>query len=215
MYYASPEGEDRWYRTYKDGRAHIDAFAEDYAAYANALISLYEATFDPAWLIIARKMVDTLVAHFWDDTAGGFFSTADYHEALVTRPKDFYDNATPSANSEAAEALLRLYLLTARSEYEHYALKVFQPFLPALGSAPTAFGRLLSAVDFYLSGPAEVALVGELDSAGMRAMERAVWQAYAPNKVVAGHAPGDLAPVAEIPLLEDRPMVRDQATAYV
>jgi uncharacterized protein YyaL (SSP411 family) len=215
MYYASPDDEDRWYRTYKDGRAHIDAFAEDYAAYANALISLYEATFDPTWLTIARKMVDTLVAHFWDDTAGGFFSTADYHEALVTRPKDFYDNATPSANSEAAEALLRLYLLTARSEYEHYALKVFQPFLPALGSAPTAFGRLLSAVDFYLSGPAEVALVGELDSAGMRAMERAVWQPYAPNKVVAGHASGDLAPVAEIPLLEDRPMVRDQATAYV
>jgi uncharacterized protein len=215
MHYKTPGSEDRWYRTYKEGRSHIDAFAEDYAAYANALISLYEATFDPAWLRAARLMVDTLIAHFWDDKAGGFFSTADYHEALVTRPKDFYDNAAPSANSQAAEALLRLYLLTAHAEYETYALKVFQPFLPALGSAPTTFGRLLSAVDFYLSGPAEVVLVGDFDSPEMNKLVCAVWQPYAPNKVVAGHQLGDTDKLYEIPLLEDRPMLHGQPTAYV
>jgi uncharacterized protein YyaL (SSP411 family) len=215
MRHTSPDGEERWYRTYKDGKAHIEAFAEDYAAYANGLISLYEATFDPAWLRIARTMVDTLVGHFWDDEGGGFFSTADYHEVLVSRPKDFYDNAVPSANSEAAEALLRLYLLTANSEYESLALKVFQPFLPALGSAPTSFGRLLSAVDFYLSGPAEVALVGPLNSDGMKELVRATWRPYAPNKVVAGHDPTlDDAPT-EIPLLENRPMQHGSPTAYV
>ena len=208
-------GEQKWFRTYKDGRAHIDAFAEDYAAYANALISVYEATFDVAWLRVARTMVDILVEHFWDDRGGGFFSTSDYHETLVSRPKDFYDNAVPSANSEAAEALLRLYLLTANSEYETLALRIFQPFLPALGSAPTSFGRLLSAVDFYLGGPAEVALIGPLESPAMQDLIRATWRPYAPNKVVAGHQPGDSDSIANIPLLENRPMLHGSPTAYV
>jgi uncharacterized protein YyaL (SSP411 family) len=209
------EGQDRWYRTYKDGRAHIDAFAEDYAAYANALISVYEATFDPAWLRIARSMIDTLVGHFWDDKGGGFFSTSDYHEVLVSRPKDFYDNAVPSANSEAAEALLRLYLLTANSEYENLAFRIFQPFLPALGSAPTSFGRLLSAIDFYLSGPAEVALIGPFESAGMQELVRATWRPYAPNKVVAGRQPREDDTTHDVPLLENRPMLHGNPAAYV
>jgi uncharacterized protein YyaL (SSP411 family) len=107
----------RLWRTYKDGKAHIEAFAEDYAAYANGLVSLYETTFESKWIELARGMIETLTAHFWDDS-GGFFSTADFHESLVTRPKELYDNAVPSGNSEAAEALLRLYLLTAESDFE-------------------------------------------------------------------------------------------------
>ncbi len=215
MQTTTPEGEHRWFRTYKDGRAHIDAFAEDYAAYANALISVYEATFDPEWLRIARSMIDTLISHFWDDKDAGFFSTSDYHETLVSRPKDFYDNAVPSANSEAAEALLRLYLLTANSEYETFALRIFQPFLPALGSAPTSFGRLLSAIDFYLSGAAEVALIGPFESESMQELVRATWSPYAPNKVVAGSEPKDNDATIDIPLLENRPMLHGKAAAYV
>ena len=209
------DGEQRWYRTYKDGRAHIDAFAEDYAAYANALISVYETTFDPAWLRIALAMVDTLIEHFWDDKGGGFFSTSDYHETLVSRPKDFYDNAVPSANSEAAEALLGLYLLTANPEYEELALRIFQPFLPALGSAPTSFGRLLSAIDFYLGGPAEVALIGPLASPAMQDLVKATWRPYAPNKVVAGYDPTDSDPMPDILLLENRAMLHGGPAAYV
>src|SRR5262249_14278901 len=138
----------RLLRTYKDGRAHIDAFAEDYASYANGLISLYEATFDHQWITIAKSLVQTLLSHFWDES-GGFFSTSDFHEALVARPKEYYDNATPSGNSEAAEALLRLYLLTAEPDYEEYAIATIQPLLEVLGRAPTAFGRMLSALDMY------------------------------------------------------------------
>lgn len=215
MQTTTTEGGHRWYRTYKGGRAHIDAFAEDYAAYSNALISVYEATFDPAWLGIARTMMDTLVGHFWDEHGGGFFSTSDYHEVLVSRPKDFYDNAVPSANSEAAEALLRLYLLTANSEYEDLALRIFQPFLPALGSAPTSFGRLLSAIDFYLGGPAEVALIGPFENPVMQELVRATWRPYAPNKVVAGYQPSDSGTIPDIPLLENRPMLHGNPAAYV
>jgi uncharacterized protein YyaL (SSP411 family) len=208
------DGGLRLWRTYKDGKAHIEAFAEDYAAYANGLISLYETTFEPKWIEMARGMVTTLTEHFWDD-AGGFFSTADYHEELVTRPKELYDNAVPSGNSEAAEALLRLYLLTAESDFEKYAVETMRPLLDVLGRAPSAFGRMLSALDFYLSSPAEVALIGKLNDDDMSAMLRAVWQPYAPNKVVAASEPGDNEAARVVPLLADRPQVKRSATAYV
>lgn len=215
MSYKSDKGEQRWYRTFNSGRAHIDAFAEDYAAYANGLITLYEADFDPQWLRQAKAMVDALTEHFWDSARGGFFSTSDYHESLIARPKDLYDNAVPSANSETAEALLRLYLLTANVDYEKYAVSIIQPLLPALGRAPSAFGRMLSALDFYLGGPSEVALVGEFGKEDMQAMLRAVREPYVPNKVVAAYEPGNEAAAAEVPLLESRPAVRGMATAYV
>ena len=114
--------EIRLYRTYKDGKAHIDAFAEDYAFYADGLISLYEATFEPGWVVQARGLITTLIKHFFDTDAGGFFTTGDFHEELVARPKELYDNAIPSANSVAVESLLRLYLLSAEPDYERFAV---------------------------------------------------------------------------------------------
>ena len=205
----------RLYRTYKDGRAHIEALAEDYAFYADGLISLYEATFEPRWALAAKALIANLIAHFWDAESGGLYSTGDYHEELVARPKDLYDNAIPSANSVAAEALIRLYLLTAEPEYEKYALETMRPVLDALGQAPTAFGRMLCALDFYLGSPAEVALIGSLQSGELLEMLRVVWRGYVPNKVVAASEAGDEVAAKVIPLLADRPQVKGHATAYV
>ncbi|HET9494243.1 MAG TPA: thioredoxin domain-containing protein [Chloroflexia bacterium] len=210
----SDGGPPRLYRTFKDGRAHINAFAEDYAAYANGLISLYEATFDTRWVALARRYAGTLVEHFWDER-GGFFTTGDFHEQLVARPKELYDNAVPSGNSEAAEALLRLYLLTAEPDYEKYSVESMRPLLDVVRRAPAAFGRLLSALDFYLSSPAEIALVGTVTSEEIRSMMRAIWGPYVPNKVVAGREPEDEEAARVVPLLADRPQVRGMPTAYV
>jgi uncharacterized protein YyaL (SSP411 family) len=211
----APEGEMRLFRTYKDGKAHIDAFAEDYAFYAGALISLYEATFEPRWIAAARSLVSTLLAHFWDAENGGFFSTADYHEDLVARPKELYDNAIPSANSAAADGLLRLYLLTAEPTYEKRAVEAIRPLLDVLREAPTAFGNMLCALDFYLSAPAEVAIIGDLAAPDTLEMLIAVWRPYAPNKVVAASFPGDEEAARIVPLLADRPQVKGRATAYI
>jgi uncharacterized protein YyaL (SSP411 family) len=208
------DGAVRLFRTYKDGKAGVNGFAEDYAGYANGFISLYEATFDTRWLTLARDLARTLVDHFADER-GGFFTTADFHEKLVARPKELYDNALPSGNSQAAELLLRLYLLTAEPDYERYAIEAIRPLLDVLGRAPSAFGRLLSALDFYLSSPAEVALVGDPESADMAAMLRAVWKPYVPNKVVAGRDPSDEVAAALVPLLESRPQVGGRPTAYI
>jgi uncharacterized protein YyaL (SSP411 family) len=157
----------------------------------------------------------TLVGHFWDARDSGFFSTGDFHEDLVARPKELYDNAVPSANSVAAEALLRLYLLTAEPDYEHFALETMRPLLDALRQAPTAFGRMLCALDFYLGSPAEVALIGDMRLEDMREMLRVVWEPYVPNKVVAAAPPGDEAAARVVPLLADRPQREGRATAYV
>lgn len=210
----SEDSTVRLFRTYKDGRAHVNGFAEDYAAYANGLLSLYEATFDTRWIALARDLTRTLLEHFSDER-GGFFTTADFHEKLVARPKELYDNAVPSGNSEAAEALLRLYLLTAEPDYERYAIEAMRPLLDVARRAPAAFGRLLSALDFYLSSPVEIALVGDLDGADMGPMLRAVREPYLPNKVVAGRMPGDDEAAHVVPLLEGRPQVGGRPTAYV
>jgi uncharacterized protein YyaL (SSP411 family) len=209
-----PEGEVRLFRTYKDSKAHIDAFAEDYAFYASGLLSLYEATFEPRWVETARALMDTLVAHF-SDPNGGFFTTADFHESLVARPKELYDNAIPSPNSVGAEALLRLYLFTTEPEYEEHALQTMQPLMDVLGKAPTAFGQMLCSLDLYLGPSAEVALIGELRAGDMMEMLDAVWRPYAPNKVVAAAEPEDVEATRIVPLLVDRPQVDGKATAYV
>lgn len=205
----------RLYRTYKDGKAHIEAFAEDYAFYADGLISLYETTFDPKWAAFARSLANTISEHFRDEQNGGFFSTADFHEALVTRPKELYDNAVPSANSVAAEMLLRLYLLTAEPDYEGYALGAIRPLLEVVSQAAAAFGRLLCALDLYIGPATEVAIIGDLWGGDFEAMVRAVWRNYLPNKVVAGGQAGDTRAAQVVPLLADRPQVDNKATAYV
>lgn len=207
--------ELRLFRTSKGDKAHIEAFAEDYAFYADGLISLYEATFEPKWAALARSLATTLVEHFWDVQNGGFFSTSDFHETLVTRPKELYDNAIPSANSTAAEMLLRLYLLTAEPDYESYALGAMKPLLEVVGQAAPAFGRLLCALDFYVGPANEVALVGDLSGGDMEAMLRAVWRNYVPNKVVAAGQEGDEVAARTVPLLAQRPQVDGKATAYV
>ena len=125
--------EMRLFRTYKDGRAHIEGFAEDYAFYANGLISLYEATFEPQWADRSRS--DCKHAHrpLLGRQEGRLLFYRRLSRDLVARPKDLYDNAIPTANSVAAEALIRLYLLTAELAYEHYAVGAMRPVLEFVG----------------------------------------------------------------------------------
>src|SRR5262249_22324531 len=97
-----PDG--RLGRSWKDGRSSGEGVLEDYADLSDGLLALYEATFDERWFSAARDLADAMLDHFMDP-AGGFFDTADDHEALVTRPKDPQDNATPSGGSMATRLL--------------------------------------------------------------------------------------------------------------
>jgi uncharacterized protein YyaL (SSP411 family) len=158
-----------------------------------------------------------MVAHFADDAGGGFFDTSGDHEALLTRPKDLYDNATPSGNSVAAELLLRLAELTGEHAYRRRAETLLAGLSGAMAQHPSAFGHLLCALDLALASVHEVALVGEPDAQDTRALVSALFERFQPNKVVALRHPGPAGARDEqlIPLLADRPQLAGKATAYV
>ena len=205
--------DGRLLRTWKDGRAKLNGYLEDYANEADGLVALYEATFDPRWLDAARGIADVILDRFSDAESGGFYDTASDHEQLVTRPKDVFDNATPAGNSVAADVLTRLALLTGDERYRQGAESVLTVLGIIASEHPTSFGRLLSALDFVVGRPREIAIVGPAESDDTRALRRAVFGRFLPNRVVAGAS----GPVdgESIPLLQDRPLRDGRPTAYV
>jgi uncharacterized protein YyaL (SSP411 family) len=201
------DGEGALLRTYKDGRAHLKAYLEDHAFLLEALLTLYEASFDAVWFERARELANTLLARFADGERGGFFSTADDHESLIARRKEIGDHPIPSGNSAAAFGLLRLAALSGERSYEEAAEGVFRLFADSASKHPEAFAHLLRAIDFQLSPTKEVALVGE----DLNELAAVVRSEFRPHLVLAGGPEGSEAP----PLLLDRSEVEGQPTAYV
>ncbi len=207
--------DGRLLRTYKDGQAKIPGFLEDYAFYADGLLALYEATFDPQWFTAARGLADQILAHFPDTAGGGFFDTPDDGEPLIHRPKDLQESAIPSGNSVAAEVLQRLALFTADDRYRAAAEGTIVAAGALLAQYPAAVGEMLGALDFYLSTPQEIAIIGAPDAPDTRAMLDTIVRRYRPYQVVAAAAPDDPAAIAAVEILADRPQRQGRATAYV
>src|SRR5262249_40658660 len=153
---------------YKSGQAKLNAYLEDYAYVIEGLLAVYEATFDLGFFKQARVLADTMITQFWDDQEGGFYFTSADHEQLITRTKDYFDNATPSGNSVGALALLKLAILTEEHDYSRRAATILRALRAAMSRYPSAFGYVLRAMDFYLAEPKEIALIGVLDSHEMR-----------------------------------------------
>ncbi len=209
-----PDG--RLLRTYKDGQARITGYLEDHAFYADGLLALYEATFEPRYFRAARELADIMLEHYADAEHGGFFDTADDAEALITRPKNLYDNAVPSGNSVAAEVLLRLAAYTAEERYRAAAAPLIEGLAGPMTQHPTAFGRLLCALDLSVNGSTEIAVVGDPAAPATQALLATVAHTYLPRAVTAlldPAAPDDLS--ALIPLLAGRDLVDGQPAAYV
>jgi uncharacterized protein len=194
-------------RTYKDGRAHLKAYLEDHAFLLEALLTLYEASFEVQWFERARGLAETLMTRFADPERGGFFSTADDHEALIARRKEIGDHPIPSGNSAAALGLLRLGALTGERSYEGAAEGVFRLFTGPATRHPESFAHLLRAIDFHLAPTKEVALVGE-DLSELAATVRTTFH---PHLVLAGGPEGSDTPE----LLAQRHAVDSLPTAYV
>jgi uncharacterized protein len=192
-----------------DGRllrsARIPGFLDDHAYLLEALIALYEATFDPRWYHEATALAEALITRFSDPERGGFFTTPEDHERLIPRRKDLEDSPIPSGSSAAGFGLLRLALISGEGRYERHALGVLRLLYPLASRHPQAFGHLLRALDFYLSPVREVAIVGP-DAGDLL---RVVRERYRPHLVLAGGA------ADAVPLLEGRAPVDGQAAAYV
>jgi uncharacterized protein YyaL (SSP411 family) len=207
--------DGRLRRSYKDGQAKFNGYLEDYAMVADGLVALYEATFQTRWLAEAENLCDAVLELFWDEGSGAFYDTPADHEELVTRPRDVYDNAAPSGTSVATDVLLRLSLLLDREDYRARAESVLEGLSGGMERLPGAFGRLLAALDFHLSRPREIAIIGDPASPDTQALIDAVYARYLPNKVVAGRAPEDEEVTGLVPLLAEREARGGRATAYV
>jgi uncharacterized protein YyaL (SSP411 family) len=201
---------------YKDGRAKQRAFLDDYACVASGLLSLYETTGHVRWARECLALTEQMNAEFWDGEDGGFFYTGASSEKLIVRQKDYFDNATPSGNSVAAELLVRLAALTENEDYRRKAVTVFRLVRDAVERYPAAFGCMLGALDFHLSTPKEIVVVGDPHDAATRALLREVWGRFLPNKIVAQTGEDDVeAAAAVVPLLRGRTLLDGRATAYV
>ncbi len=204
---ALQDDEGRLLRTFNHGRAKLGGLLEDHAFLVEALLTLYEATFEPRWFEAARRTADAMIERFADDERGGFFSTpVDHDQGLVARRKELEDTPIPAGQSAAALGLLRLAALTGEHDYERRAVDTLRLVHELAPKHPTAFGHLLRAIDFHVSPTREVAIVGD-DRA---ALERVVRGALRPHLVVAG-GEGD----GVVPLLEGRQPVDGRAAAYV
>ncbi len=206
----------RLLRSWRDGRAGVPGYADDHALMAEACLALYETTFELRWFEQARGLAAELRRLFSDPERGGFFQTGSDAETLVIRPKELYDNATPGGNSAAADVLLRIAHLTGDPEDERAAASALRLVRQGMTAAPTAFGQALSALDLYLSGAREVAVVGEPSAPGTRALtDEVLVKRFLPNHVLAVAAPDDRASQEAVPLLRDRVAVDGLPTAYV
>jgi len=186
----------------------IPGLLEDYSGVAWGLALAYEATHTRRYLDASRMLADQILDRFVDEQNGGFFDTPTDHETLITRPKDLFDNATPSGNSVAADVLLRLALLFGEERYAVAATKTLEAIAPLAERYPSGFGLLLGVAEWRAGQPKEIAITGPLDDAAFRALRRTAGEEYLPHRVLVA---GDGA--AGLPLMRGRQA--DRVLAYV
>jgi uncharacterized protein YyaL (SSP411 family) len=204
--------DGRLLRAWRDGRRGGPAYADDHALMAEACLVLSESTLDLRWLEESRHLADELIRLFHDTDGGGFFQTGSDAEQLVVRPKELFDNAVPAANSAAALVLQRLALVYGDAELERAGVSALRLVRDHLPRAPTGFGYALSALDFYLAGTREVAIVGDPGAEDTRGLAAEVWGRFLPHVVMAA---GRLDAGDRVPLLAGRTTVNGRAAAYV
>ena len=203
---------DRLWRTHKAGLSKLNGYLEDYANLIDALLELYQATFDERYFAAALHLAEAALRHF-RAADGGFYDTSDDHEALIVRPRNLQDNVTPSGNGMLATQLLRLGAYTGEARFGDAAREVLRKLSDVMPQVPQAFAQSLIATDSLVAGFAEVALVGALDSADAQDILRSLRQPFRPNLITA-HRLDDVAPTV-IPLLEGRKRLNQRTTVYV
>jgi uncharacterized protein YyaL (SSP411 family)/thiol-disulfide isomerase/thioredoxin len=204
---ASSTANGRLMRSWKDRRATVLAYADDYAALAGALVDLYETTGEVDWLTRAADLADQLVALFWDDEAGTCWYTGSDAPALIVRSKHLIGGAEPSANGLAAHAFVRLGRLLGRDDLLDKAGRICRAYQGWMDKAPRALGIEALAAAWLANGGFEVAITG----ADRGALEAAFHAAYSPFAVLAS-LPG---PDPRLPWTEGKEAGPDGAVAWV
>jgi uncharacterized protein YyaL (SSP411 family) len=199
-------------RSWRQGRITNEVFLEDYAALILGLIELYQTDFQDKWFSFAQELAGEMLESFVD-VNGGFFDTSIESKELLLRPKDLQDNAIPSGNALACEALLKLAAFTDHGRDRDLAEKSLSLIANQALRYPTSFARWLSTADFALGNVKQVAVVYDSDPEEAREFLEAIRSAYRPNTIVAASA---YPPPREAPfLIMERPLKDSKPTVYV
>jgi uncharacterized protein YyaL (SSP411 family) len=208
---AAPDGG--LFRTWKRGQARIAAYLEDYAAVVDALLELYQTTFEPRWFVEAQRLADYALDHF-AAADGGFYDTADHHETLIVRPRNPQDNATPSGGALLTRQLIRLAACTGDGRYDAAARAALAGLTEAFRQYPQAFAEWLNALDMLIAGLDEIAVIGDPADDRTAALLDVVRAPYRPN-AVAALALADSDSAHPVPLLHGRALRDGAPTVYV
>ena len=202
------------WHSYKDGRARFNAYLDDYACLTDGLVDVFQATQDAGFLTAAVDLAEKMVERFEDADGGGFFYTSHDHERLIARQKDLQDNATPSGNSMAATALLRLGRLIGRPDFEARAMRTLEVLGGIASEYPAAAGQVLLAMDFAI-GPAYEAVIVAGDALETAEVLRTLHRPFLPNKLVVVITPGKTLPRELAALSDGRTARYGRPTTYL
>ena len=199
---------------YRDTASSLKAYAEDYAFMVWGLLELYETTYKPEYLQSAIKLNDKLVELFQDEKDGGLFLYGNDSEQLIMRPKESYDGAVPSANSTAANNMVRLARLTGRHELEEKARQILQAFSGNVEDYPAGHCHMLNAAILLEAESSEVVVAGELDKGADKLLE-VVRQGFRPFTVSLHYNRNNDTLRTMIPFMSNYSAVEGKAAAYV
>lgn len=201
--------------TCKDGKSRIVGYLEDYALVIEGLMNLHRASLGGRWLRQAMRLAEVMLEQFWDEASSTLYDTGEGQLDLIVRPKSTTDGTTPSGASMAAIVLLKLGRLTDNTLFEEVALKALQSVRELMPLYPLGFSNWLCALDFYLSAPREVAIVGASDSPATSELLQTLCKIWLPNTVIAARDPTDPTPITGLKLLENRQMLDSRPTVYI
>ena len=170
-------------RVFSRGKSQVKGYSEDYALLIQALIDLYEVTFEMDWLREADRLNERMIQQFWDVDKKGFFFVGKENEPLMARSKNPYDHTIPSSNSAAVFNLIRLSYLTGKDSLKEKAEKILSLFCGFLSEHPAGFANMLSALSFYFN-PEEIGIIGSTKDPRTKAMLKEVYRVYLPNKIL-------------------------------
>jgi uncharacterized protein YyaL (SSP411 family)/aryl-alcohol dehydrogenase-like predicted oxidoreductase len=209
---ARPDGG--LFHTARGERAHVPGFLEDYAFLCDGLIALYEAGGVARYLREAERLAERLLVDFDDDASGAFFNTSKDGEPLISRPREGFDNAIPSANAIAARALAKLASHLDRDSLRERGARALRAYGKLVERSPRSFATSLGVVDFLLQSPLELVLVGVPGEPGYEALRKALGERYLPNAIFAHVHPAS-PETAELPLTSGKTTVDGKAALYV
>ena len=192
-------------RVFSKGQCRGKGYSEDYAFFIQALLDLYETTFDIAWLKKAYDLNQEMIRQFWDERHNGFFFTGKENEWLIAQSKHPYDNVLPSSNSVAVFNLVRLGYLTGEEALKKRAEEILHLFYALLSEHPSGFSNMVSGLSFFFD-PEEIGVIGSGNDPRTKAMLKQINASYLPNKILSVRDPGEPMDEKWLPFLRDKGM---------